>query len=139
MMVQASPGRLGPVATIARVHPRLTIVIDHLGLIRWTGRGSEGLSGLLGLATHPNICVKLSGLEVLSGERYPFRAAWPLARAVVDAFGPDRVMWGSNSPRALSSTSYEELARGASLCLPGVPDADLRLIICGTAVRIWGE
>ena len=139
MTVQAGPGRLRSVAALAGAYRGLTIVVDHLGLIRWTGSASEGLSDLLALAAHPNVCVKLSGLEAVSGERFPFRAAWPLARAVVDAFGPGRVMWGSNSPHALAWGSYEELAGAISLCLPGLSGADLALIGSGTATRVWGE
>jgi L-fuconolactonase len=137
--VQAGPGRLGPVAAMARAHPDLVIVVDHLGLVRWSGEGSTGLSDLLSLAGHPKVCIKLSGLEVLSGGKPPFEAAWPLVRTVVQTFGAARVMWGSNSPHALASGSYPELAGVPRLCLGDHSEADLRLITGGTAARVWGD
>lgn len=137
--VQAGPGRLGPVAALARAHPDLTIVVDHLGLVRWGGERSTGLPDLLSLAAYSNVFVKISGLEVLSDEKSPFETVWPFVRTVARVFGAARVMWGSNSPHALSSGSYQELAGVPRRCLGDLREADLRMITSGTAVRVWGD
>lgn len=89
---------------VARAHPDLTMIVDHLGVSQspvspprpepW-----DRLPGVLGLAKYPNVHVKFSGAPVMSAERYPFRDVWPYLHQLVDAFGPDRLMWGTDFTR----------------------------------------
>jgi L-fucono-1,5-lactonase len=135
---QVSPGHLAPVAAMARAASQLPIVVDHLGLIRWTGPHSVGLAELLELAELPNVYVKLSGLEELSGESYPFRAGCPLAQAVAKRFGPARLTWGSNFPHARTAGSYRDLAGVVDACLPALSDSERDLVRWQNAAQLWG-
>jgi L-fuconolactonase len=100
---------------VARRHPDLRFAIDHLGLDQPPAVIPEAgpepfrhLPDLLGLAQHPNVNVKLTAVPTLSHQSYPFRDVWePIAR-VVDAFGPERVMWGSDYNRASRLHTYRE-------------------------------
>jgi predicted TIM-barrel fold metal-dependent hydrolase len=97
-------GHAGAMAQVAAAHPGLTMVIDHLGVSQspvspprpdpW-----DQLSGLLSLAHFPNVYVKFSGAPVLSRTPYPHKDNWPYLHQVVNAFGPDRLMWGSDFTR----------------------------------------
>jgi L-fuconolactonase len=99
-------GNLALADHIARAHPDLTLVIDHLGIDQpplsvpaeppWSQ-----LPLLLNLAKHPRVAVKFSGAPNLSNEPYPFRDLWPYLRQVIEAFGPQRLMWGSDITRAM--------------------------------------
>jgi L-fuconolactonase len=90
--------------SVAQKHPGLTMVIDHLGVSQspvspprdepW-----DRLPGLLGLAKYPNVHVKFSGAPTLSTQPFPFEDLWPHLHQVVDAFGPERLMWGSDFTR----------------------------------------
>jgi L-fuconolactonase len=95
------PGQLPELGAVARAHPGLRIAVDHLGL---GGTARDGaiaaeLEPLLELAVHPEVTVKMSALPVNSTEPYPHPALHAPARGVLDAFGPERVFWGSDLSR----------------------------------------
>ena len=86
---------------IAERHPGLRLTIDHLG-----GRGGftrlkdhaamVHMPELLALARHPNVTVKATGLPGYAGQDWPFPVMQDYLMRVVDAFGPDRVFWGTD-------------------------------------------
>lgn len=95
------PGQLAELGQIARRHPGLKLAVDHLGL---SGRYADGavmreIGPLLDLAAEPGICAKMSALPCYSTEPYPHPALHGPARAVLSAFGPERVFWGSDLSR----------------------------------------
>lgn len=100
---------------VAERHPELRLIVDHLGLeAPPTTRPDPGpqpfklLGSLLELASHPNVFVKLTASAALSNEPFPFRDIWEPVSRVVNEFGADRVMWGSDYNRTQTLHSYEE-------------------------------
>jgi predicted TIM-barrel fold metal-dependent hydrolase len=97
--VPATPGALKPLA--AR-YPKLRLIIDHAGL---NPRGEKddaawlGIDALLGLSQHANIAVKVSSLPCFSSGPYPFTVLHKPIRALFDAFGSQRLLWGSDATR----------------------------------------
>ena len=95
------PGSLPLVDGIAARHPGLRLVIDHLALV--IGQKDDAafadLPHLLALAKRPNVAVKASALPCCSTEPYPYRRLHPYIRQVCDAFGPQRVFWGTDWTR----------------------------------------
>jgi predicted TIM-barrel fold metal-dependent hydrolase len=94
-------GSLGP---IAKAHPGLTVIVDHLGLsqppvVKQRANPWDRLPAVLGLAEYPNTAVKFSGAPALSLMAYPHTDIWPHLHKIIDAFGPDRLMWGSDFTR----------------------------------------
>jgi predicted TIM-barrel fold metal-dependent hydrolase len=90
--------------TIAR-HPGLRFAMDHLSIPTKT-RGAEafaGLDHLLALAKYPNLAVKASSMPGYSVEDYPHRDIHLHLRRVYDAFGPQRMFWGSDYSRLRGS------------------------------------
>lgn len=89
---------------VARAHPELTLIVDHLGVASpppmnrnpdpWTE-----LPAVLALAQFPNVAVKVSGATALSRTPYPHPDLWPHLHKLLDAFGPGRLMWGSDFTR----------------------------------------
>jgi predicted TIM-barrel fold metal-dependent hydrolase len=95
----------------AQAHPSLILVVDHVNLVFSTPSTVDALvSDLLPLAAYENVCVKLSGLPIRSAYRYPFGDLHELLRRVYDAFGPQRLMWGSDHSTTLAEgkASYRE-------------------------------
>ena len=97
-------GWLPHAARIAERFPKLPLIIDHLGLRQPPLDQPDdppfaNLPQLLDLARYPNVNVKLCGLPALSRERFPFKDAEPALRAIVEAFGADRLMWASDTTR----------------------------------------
>jgi predicted TIM-barrel fold metal-dependent hydrolase len=102
------PGALQHLDRIASAHPGLKLIIDHVGLNRrdMGARVFEELPAVCALARHPNVAVKASGMPSLSTERYPFRDLHAHIRTLVDAFGPQRIFWGTDLTR-MPCTYYE--------------------------------
>jgi len=104
-------GLLDKAATIAQRHPGLTLIIDHMG----RPSGSFGaaafadLDDLLALARYPNVRVKTTSAPSYSEQPYPFSDIHPFLRRIYLAFGPRRLLWGSDITR-LRGTYPECLA-----------------------------
>jgi L-fuconolactonase len=101
------PHQLPAAVTAARSVPGLTFVLDHLGnppagtgRPATTGPWAEAITSLAALS---NVTCKLSG-----GHTSPARASdlRPYYQAVLDAFGPDRLMFGTDWPVSTLAASY---------------------------------
>jgi L-fuconolactonase len=108
-----TPRLLHVVAHIASEHPGLQLVVDHLGLAQPPLMQPDpepfgDLPALLALAQFENVAVKCSGVPTLSSEPYPFADLWPHLHQVLEAFGVERVMWGSDITRVQGMHTYEE-------------------------------
>jgi predicted TIM-barrel fold metal-dependent hydrolase len=85
---------------IARNHPALPLIIDHMNLRHLQGqRAWDDLGELLALAVHDNVYVKLTCIPAYSADRYPFTDTHEPLRRIYDTFGPKRLMWGSDRTR----------------------------------------
>jgi predicted TIM-barrel fold metal-dependent hydrolase len=95
------PGRMDAVARVAQRHPRLKLIIDHMG------RRSQlrddacfaDLEEMLALATYRNVYIKTSSAACYTTEAYPYANLTPYLRRIFDSFGPQRCFWGSDVSR----------------------------------------
>jgi predicted TIM-barrel fold metal-dependent hydrolase len=121
---------------IAAKHPRLKIVIDHLGLVN--GEKDDvafrGLDNLLALGKRPNVAVKASALPCYTAERYPYAGLQKHLKRVFDAFGNRRMFWGTDQTR--SPVGYREGVELFTRHTPFLTDGDLEWIM-GKGVREW--
>jgi predicted TIM-barrel fold metal-dependent hydrolase len=85
------------------------IVIDHLAQAGVDGTVHPGhVQTLCGLAKFPEVKVKVSAFYALGTGRPPHGDLAPLIERVYDAFGPRRLMWGSDWPFQVARDSYED-------------------------------
>jgi L-fuconolactonase len=108
----AAFGRCDLVDEVARRHPDLTLIVDHLGMAQppfhprdtppWAKLGE-----LLALASHPNVAVKVCGAPVLSDAGYPFADNNKYLRQMIDAFGAERLFWASDIGRFHGRLGWE--------------------------------
>jgi L-fuconolactonase len=106
-------GRLDLGAAFIRRNPDTVIVIDHLGLLQpytppvpadvWAD-----LPKLLALAECPNVRVKVSGACTMSHQSFPYDDIWEPVLRIIDAFGLDRCMWGTDWTRTIKMLTYEQ-------------------------------
>lgn len=99
---------LPEIAKVAERHPTLRIIIDHLS-IPTTARDADAVAAmdrLCPLAKYPNVAAKASALPSFSTEPYPYPTLHAPLRRVIDAFGPERVFWGTDLTRL--DCSYRE-------------------------------
>jgi len=97
-------GQVGAVADIACAYPELQLIVDHIGLPQPTPMlipddPWQDMPIVNSLAQYPNVSVKFSGAQSLSSEPYPHRDVWPHLHPMIEAFTPDRLMWGADMTR----------------------------------------
>jgi predicted TIM-barrel fold metal-dependent hydrolase len=130
------PGSLPVVDGIAGKYPGLKLVIDHLAI--WGDRRDEAafehLPDLLKLAKRPNVAVKSSALPCYSTEPYPFRALHAPLHRIFDAFGPERVFWGTDWTRL--PCSYRQAVTMFTEELAWLKGADLEGVM-GRGLSSW--
>jgi predicted TIM-barrel fold metal-dependent hydrolase len=134
-------GALDAVVAVAERFPALQLVVDHLGLAQrpLPGVGPdpfERLPELLALARYPTVAVKLSGVATLSWGAFPYPEVWPHVHRVLDAFGPERVMWGSDATRTEGIAGYGEGLRWLTDAGELAGD-DLELVLGRTLRRVF--
>ena len=134
------PHQLPACAGAAASLPGLTFVLDHLGKPPVAARTPQPWAlGLRALAALPNTVCKLSGLVT---EADP--ASWtvddlrPYADTVLDAFGPGRLMFGSDWPVCTLAASYGEVTAAARELTSGLSAAERAEVFDGTATRVYG-
>ncbi|MBI2824781.1 MAG: amidohydrolase [Planctomycetia bacterium] len=140
--VLASPEHLGKVAALAERFLAIPILIDHLAHPHLGGPGTEATAAgpLVALERFPNVHVKLSGFYYFSRGEYPYNDCRELLRAVCEAFGPKRLLWGSDFPHVLSKTGYGQSLQFAEHSLDWLAAADRLVILGENAVRLyWRE
>ncbi len=124
------------VGTIAERHPGLKLIVDHMG----RAREKKGLAvfdtmdQLVALAKHPNIAVKATGGPHDATDPYPFRSLHPYYRRIYDAFGPQRMFWGTDITRM--PCPWRQCVTAFTEEMSWLPAADLSLIM-GQAMCDW--
>jgi L-fuconolactonase len=134
-------GRLDQgIALIAR-HPDARIIVDHLGLVQpheppvppapWAE-----LPKVLTLAKLPHVAIKISGACTLSHQPFPYNDIWDPVCRMIDAFGIDRCMWGTDWTRAVKFLNYEQ-AVDAFRQTGRISESDKAKLMGGTLSRIY--
>ena len=105
-----APGLLAQAGRIARAHPGLTIILDHMGLAETMSQSqkSETVEELLSLSAFDNVSVKVSALPCYSAEAYPFADMHEPARRVIERFGRTRCFWGTDFSRLPPTCTYRQ-------------------------------
>jgi L-fuconolactonase len=126
---------------LAARHPDTTVVIDHVGLPQPYRTGGPDvwadLPKVLALAELDNVRIKLSGAGTMSAQSFPFDDIWDPLLRIIDAFGVERCLWGTDWTRAVRRLSYEqgvEAFRVASR----LSDDERAMLMGGAAERTYG-
>ena len=115
------------------------VLFDHCGRPEpAAGIDAPGFRELLGWGRTGRAVVKLSGCVKVSCEPYPHADLLPFIRALMEEFGPDRCVWGSDWPflRMPERVDYGPLLALLSQQVPD--DADRRRILWDTPCREFG-
>ena len=136
---KVSCGNSAAVIKAAAAFPQLTFVLDHCGRPPVGGDPAEWAALVRRLAEHPNVVCKLSGLVTAAGwGREPDVAVLrPFADVVLEAFGPGRLLFGSDWPVCLLSASYREVLELTSGLLDGLSNQERSAIFDGNAREVY--
>ncbi len=100
------PSDLPELDRMCVLNPETPVIIDHLCRIGFGGPFlDEDIRALCGMARHPNVYMKVGPFNHLGAKERPYLDVLPLVERVIDAYGPERCMWESDSP-ALRPGNY---------------------------------
>ncbi len=100
---------------------KLPVVIDHCGRPELEGGlGQKGFAALLEFGRSTDAIIKLSGIFRFSATGSPYEDTDPYVAALVEAFGIDRCIWGSDWPflRAKARTDFGPLLAALHRVIP---------------------
>ncbi|MGB8941564.1 MAG: amidohydrolase family protein [Streptomyces sp.] len=133
------PHQLPACVKAAQEHPELTFVLDHVGKPPIASGALEPWAGAVrSLAALPNTVCKLSGLVTEADPK-----AWtaddlrPYADTVLEAFGPDRLMFGSDWPVCTLAATYAEVVQAAKELTDALSATERAALFAGTATRVY--
>jgi len=130
-----TPEHVPQLVPVAERYPDLRLVIDHAGLPTYAPPVPMELlvEQAVQMARFPHVAVKASAFPCATTEPYPFPTAQRCTRRLVDAFGAERVFWGTDLTRL--PCSYGEAV--SYLGEPGgLAPGDLELVM-GSALLTW--
>lgn len=115
------PEHLPGLLAFAHRHGDIPIVVDHAAKPDIAAGACDGWRrDMAALARHPNVRVKLSGLLTEAGAGAGAATLRPYIQRLVEWFGFDRMLWGSDWPVLLLAGSYDAWL---SMCLDLIPEA----------------
>ena len=123
---------------LARAFPDTVLVLNHFGMP--VDRSAAGIAAwadaMARLAGAPNVAVKLSGFG-LGHPRWTTADTGPLLERTLAAFGPDRVMVGTNLPVDRLFATGRTILGAIAAAVSGLSEAERRAVLSGTAERIY--
>jgi len=126
----------------------ITCIIDHGGFPSADQLRQDWdtgpIGGLFKLAAYPNVLVKITSIPLQACRRAGAETAARFAERLVDTFGSERLMWGSNWPTTPywdddTSATYRDLVGMVLDACKGLPESDRENIMGRTAARIWPQ
>lgn len=137
----ASPAWQADLREIARRHPSVPILCHTLGgILAHEGLASRGLGELLASADVPNIQVKVAGLHYCTdrGWNHPWPDVLAALERIREAYGPERLYWGSDFPASKRFTTYRQALEAVRSHCPFLSEEDLGLILGENLGRLLG-
>ncbi|MET1073430.1 MAG: amidohydrolase family protein [Umezawaea sp.] len=136
--VLTRPHQLPAAVAAAKALPDLVFVLDHLSKPDIAGRVLEPWAGGLSeLAVLPNVVAKVSGLVTEAGPQWTVDDLRPFVDTALEAFGPSRLMVGTDWPVCLLAASYDEVLDSVRQVTDGLTTAELDQVFGGTATRVY--
>ena len=138
------PQQLPAAVELVASLPEQPFVLDHLAkpqIKTWTQPSARGTwrHDIEALAKHTNVCCKLSGMVTEAVWRQWRPADFtPYLDVALAAFGPERLMFGSDWPVCLLSGDYAEVAGIIKDFVAQLSAVEQAAIWGGTATRFYG-
>lgn len=137
LVIQAS--QLPAAITLVDRHPDLNFVLDHIAKpVVADSPPPAWRHNLMALARRSNVYCKFSGVVTEApGYAWTPDMVWPYFDVVLENFGADRLMFGSDWPVCLLATSYADWFRLVASCVTGLSAGERDAILGGNASRIY--
>jgi predicted TIM-barrel fold metal-dependent hydrolase len=133
------PGWQPALRRLAERFPSLPFLCHHMAGARAAEPPPHSeLAEILASAAVPNIHVKLSGFHYVSHTswEYPYPDTLWVVRRLYEAFGPDRLCWGSDYPVVRFHMTYRQALEAFRTHCAFVPEQDQARILGGNLQRL---
>ncbi|WP_393074806.1 amidohydrolase family protein [Streptomyces sp. LN704] len=133
------PHQLPGCVRAAMDHPELTFVVDHLGKPPIAAGSLDPWAGhVRALAALPNTVGKLSGLVTEADlAKWTVDDLRPYAETALAAFGPGRLMFGSDWPVCTLAASYAQVVAVTEELTDVLDEGERADVFGGTALRVY--
>jgi L-fuconolactonase len=135
------PPHLPALATFLDRYPDLPVVVDH-GAKPEIVRGQAGFDdwapAIAAVARRPQVFCKLSGLLTEAGNRTALQDLRPFVDHLIEIFGAERLMWGSDWPVVELVAPYPGWLSQARDLVGRLSEAEQNRILGETACRFYG-
>jgi predicted TIM-barrel fold metal-dependent hydrolase len=132
VQMQTIPYYAPEIGALASEFSATPVLIDHLA---FPSRGTTGeYEEVIKLAKLLNVRMKVSSLNVASKQPFPHRDLKPLIRRLYDAFGPERLIWGSYGSNV---QDFEQQLALIDEMFDFVPEPERARIRGGNAMRLF--
>lgn len=132
------PPHLQPFRKFLKLYPDLRIVIDHGAKPAIAAGGFEfWAKEMREIARDPRVLCKLSGLATEAGVDWTEARLRPYVDLLLQAFGPGRLMWGSDWPVINLAGGYDRWHAAAQTLIGGLSAAEQGAILGGTATSFY--
>ena len=120
-------------------HPDQVFIVDHIAKPRVAaGEIEPWAKNIRELARRPNVACKLSGMVTEADVRkWTLEQLRPYFEIVLEAFGPGRLLFGSDWPVCLAGVGYADWKATVSTALAGLSSAELAAVFGGNARRVY--
>lgn len=127
--------RVPDAARLIDKYPDLTVVIDHMADSP-LDKPAE-LEKLTALKRYPRLFVKISHSWSLSKQEFPWRDSQEQVKRLYDAFGPKRLMWGTDWPVSKAHATYAQTLAVVRDEMKFLNDDDKSWILSKTIEQVW--
>ena len=133
-------GRQLPIAIrLARACPEVRFVLDHCGVPDIAAQALDPWRyGITQLAALPNVACKISGVVAYAGADWTTADLRPYVEHCLEAFGWDRVVWGSDWPVCTLTADLTRWVRATHELTSGCTDSERERLFSLNAQRIYG-
>ncbi|PZE65260.1 amidohydrolase [Curtobacterium sp. MCPF17_018] len=123
--------------TLLDAVPEGSFVLDHAGKPDIAG-GDPGWPGRIDdFAARPNVACKVSGLFTEAGPEWRRQPVDRYARQVIECFGPERSLFGSDWPVSTLATTYDDVVLRTTEALGDLSPDERQAVLGGTAERTY--
>ena len=133
--------QLGIALELVRACPQVAFVLDHCGVPDIAGGGFDPWrADVAALAREPNVVAKISGVFAYCAPgAVTLEAVRPYVEHVIEVFGPERCLWGSDWPVVnVRGGSLPEWLAATRAILDGLSPDEAAAIAHRTAERVYG-
>lgn len=154
LSLYADDQHLAEIERLLGLLPHLRVVLNHLGLApdrlevdalgrpRALPRSPEDFHhtrrSVVALARFANVFVIASGHYAFSAAPYPYEDLRDVSDELLSAFGPERMLVGSDAPFVSDVPGYRAALDVAPHHLPGIGESERAAILGGNAERLFG-